>query len=376
MPLERDDLGTQALHLALGPMGVLPALARLGAIEATIAYEGANNVFVRLLGEQAQLGFGRGEALTGLMKTLVHLAQLAVAHDCFRSTGARERWCRGLGAARPRATITGVGRSFPSSALRRCGGVISVLAVLLTGCTSPGGSSEPEAAVEELPEAVDIVAGAPLPQQHRSAIEALSASAPVAPFIDDDEAGHGHHGGHGGHGGSAAEVEPSDELKAELDEARAAAVSLMTTERLSDAEYYLGSYWSRGVGTHYINWKLVGQEFDPATPAMLLVDTTPGHRRRLAGFSYWVSSDDGPPEGFAGDADEWHSHRGLCFIEGVLESEQVEDPAACAGAWIDGTGLWMLHAWVVPGFTNPDGLFAPVNPRLCPPRRGPDIAWC
>ena len=145
--------------------------------------------------------------------------------------------------------------------------------------------------------------------------------------------------------------------------------------RLSRAGYFVGSFGSPGVGTHYIDWQLVGKPFDPSRPAMVLVDTAPGHRRRLAGFSYWVGSD-GPPEGFPGDADVWHNHRGMCFVEGVLEREGVPEPAACDGVWIDGSDLWMLHAWVVPGYENSQGVFAGTNPKLCPPRKGIDAGWC
>ena len=145
--------------------------------------------------------------------------------------------------------------------------------------------------------------------------------------------------------------------------------------RLPDAGYYLGSYYSPGIGTHYIDWRLVGATFNPARPAMLLVDTTPGHRTRLAGFSYWVRSD-GPPAGFDGDGDVWHNHRGLCFVDAVMTRENVADPSDCEGDWIDGADLWMLHVWIVPGYENLDGVFAPTNPELCPARKGPDVIWC
>ena len=108
---------------------------------------------------------------------------------------------------------------------------------------------------------------------------------------------------------------------------------------------------------------------------MLLLDTTPGHVPRLAGFVYWIRSPV-PPAGFTGDADVWHSHRGLCFREDVLAQEDVPSPEQCAGKWIDGSDLWMLHAWVVPGYENPDGVFAPTNSKLCPPRRGSDALSC
>jgi hypothetical protein len=165
------------------------------------------------------------------------------------------------------------------------------------------------------------------------------------------------------------------ELERELRGARRRARSLMTINRLGDAGYHVGSYYSPGTGSHYINWPLLDLPFSPETPTMLLVDTSPGHTPRLAGFSYWVRSPS-PPAGFAGDADEWHQHRGLCFVDDVLASEDVPTPAGCEGTWLDGRDLWMLHAWVVPGYDNPAGVFAPLNRKLCPPRRGNDGAMC
>ena len=182
-------------------------------------------------------------------------------------------------------------------------------------------------------------------------------------------------GGHEHDDSLSATVVPTPKLERQLDSVRRAAVALAHVTRLPDAGYYLGSYYSQGVGTHFIDWRLVGMPFDPARPAMLLVDSTPGHTTRLAGFSYWVRSN-GPPAGFDGDADVWHNHRGMCFVNAVMTRENVVDPADCQGQWIDGADLWMLHVWVVPGYDNPDGVFAPTNPKVCPPRIGPDAGWC
>ena len=205
-------------------------------------------------------------------------------------------------------------------------------------------------------------------------MEALGSTTPSSPIADGSSSGH-EAGAHGSHGPPASTADPPPELEAELDAARVAARSLMMETRLSESGYVVGSYWSPGVGHHYINWRLVGAPFDPARPAMLLVDTWPGDTRRLAGFSYWVRSD-GPPRGFAGETDVWHNHRGLCFIEGVLTRQDVADPAACEGVWLDGADLWMLHAWVVPGYENEDGVFSSMNPKLCPPRNGIDAYFC
>lgn len=72
----------------------------------------------------------------------------------------------------------------------------------------------------------------------------------------------------------------------------------------------------------------------------------------------------------------WHRHFGLCFDrDGALEREHVPGPGSCDGTWLNGSDLWMLHAWVVPGHANPDGLFVPLLVSLCD-RNAPDIVKC
>jgi hypothetical protein len=95
---------------------------------------------------------------------------------------------------------------------------------------------------------------------------------------------------------------------------------------------------------------------------------------RLVGFSYWVQSASAPG-GFAGPNDHWHTHAGLYVVNGWVERQNVANPVLCPGSWPQGDDLWMLHAWVVPGFTNRWGRFAQTNPRLCPTRAG-DLASC
>jgi hypothetical protein len=62
-------------------------------------------------------------------------------------------------------------------------------------------------------------------------------------------------------------------------------------------------------------------------------------------------------------------------VNGWIDREQA--PPSCPGAWLAGGDLWMLHAWVVPGWENRWGDFASVHPGLCPsPRDAPDLARC
>ncbi len=57
--------------------------------------------------------------------------------------------------------------------------------------------------------------------------------------------------------------------------------------------------------------------------------------------------------------------------------EQASGADACGGTYIAGGDFWMLHAWVVPGWDNRKGDFAPFNPKLCPPTVGtPDVNRC
>jgi hypothetical protein len=255
-----------------------------------------------------------------------------------------------------------------------------VVLAAVAACSGGGDDRAPEA--EDLPNVEVQVEPGALGRGQLNALHAVATRQPrgdaaVEPSAGADEP-FGAHGGEHSHGQAATGAtseEPTGELKAQLTLARIAAIALMGEPKLSTAGYYVGSYYSPGVGTHYIDWDLVGEAFDVAQPAMVLVDTTPGHPRRLAGFSYWVRSKE-PPEGFTGATDVWHRHHGLCFVGGVLTKEGVTDPSACPGDLIDGRDLWMLHAWVVPGYENPDGVFAPTNRKLCPPRRGIDAGWC
>jgi len=139
-----------------------------------------------------------------------------------------------------------------------------------------------------------------------------------------------------------------------------ASADLATPEKAAAAGYAQVSSQQRGVGTHWINWTLVDAPFDPARPSMLLFDETPGRPPRLVGFSYWVRSA-AEPTGFAGPNDAWHSHLGLCFVLDRLYLEGVAASLACPGTWLNGSDLWMLHAWVVPSVPNADGRFAPAN---------------
>lgn len=151
----------------------------------------------------------------------------------------------------------------------------------------------------------------------------------------------------------------------QLAAAKGALARLDTIEEVEAQGYVQASNVSDGSGAHWIKWTLVDKPFDPENPSMLLFDElTRGEPMELIAYSYWVASD-GPPEGFPGSADQWHPHVGMCFQDGWLKDDNLPDRRSCAGDWVNGSDLWMLHTWIVPGLENDYGLFATVNPLLC-----------
>jgi len=165
-------------------------------------------------------------------------------------------------------------------------------------------------------------------------------------------------------------------LARELRAAAEVACQLRTTDDAERAGYVMSANFTEGVGTHFTNWRLIDAPFDPARPAMLLYGPRLG-TTELVGFSYWVRTDDpSGPAGFAGAADHWHRHYGMCFNRsGLLLQEDVRSPRLCSGLYLNGADMWMLHAWVVPGAANVWGVFAPLNPQQCR-RSAPDIDRC
>lgn len=158
-------------------------------------------------------------------------------------------------------------------------------------------------------------------------------------------------------------------------QAQRSVAAVDTTAKAAALGYVRASSPGPGIGTHWVLWSQIAEPFDPAHPAMLLFD----ERRQpatLVGYSYWVQSPT-EPAGFAGTNDQWHQHSGLCVVNGWVDREEAASPAQCAGTFLAGGDLWMLHAWVVPTFPDKLGKFATFNPTLCPPAAATaDISRC
>lgn len=241
--------------------------------------------------------------------------------------------------------------------------------VVVGGCGSAGNSSLPD--IDALGCASTPVAP-PQPSSVAALVQISSREqAPLEGVIPPT-----------GHGAAGAQppIDAQGATKAtlarELRAAAGVACRLRTTEDAERAGYVMSAAFTEGVGTHYTNWGLVDVPFDPTRPAMLLYGPRLG-TTQLVGFSYWVRTDDpNGPAGFAGAADHWHRHFGMCFDRsGVLQNEDVRSPRLCRGIYLNGADMWMLHAWVVPGAANEWGVFAPLNPQQCR-RSVPDIDRC
>ena len=89
----------------------------------------------------------------------------------------------------------------------------------------------------------------------------------------------------------------------------------------------------------------------------------------------YESFGDKPPAGFAGPNDHWHRHANVCVqytagkIAVPFAADQDVSPQECAdvhGVFMQKT-VWMVHAWVVPGWESPQGVFSHDNLHVyCP----------
>jgi hypothetical protein len=158
-----------------------------------------------------------------------------------------------------------------------------------------------------------------------------------------------------------------DRVADELTQAREVAATYATVEEAENAGYRAVTTYLPLIGAHYMKFTTVDGTFDIAQPEMLLYDGT-RKSSRVVGLSYYVREDD-EPEGFAGPNDHWHRHIGLCVDADnpfVIGDEQTteEECRRRGGVKAEGADGWMVHAWVVPGWESPAGVFSAENAQL------------
>jgi hypothetical protein len=180
--------------------------------------------------------------------------------------------------------------------------------------------------------------------------------------------------GHQHVAGPAPEVRITDgdtrhELARQLAAARSAVKGINTAADARAHGYVPATVDLSYLGVHYVRPDYVGKPFDPAHPTNLIFDQD-GPDGHLIGLMYYADSD-GPPDGFAGPNDVWHTHAAACLSNGIILALDDITDSQCARLGGSLTPLsavfahrWMVHVWVVPGEKNPWGTFADGHPAL------------
>jgi hypothetical protein len=160
-------------------------------------------------------------------------------------------------------------------------------------------------------------------------------------------------------------------LAQQLVTARETAMRYPTAADAVAGGYHLVAGFGPGSGAHYIGGPITGfGPFDPSKPQSLIYDGT-SPTSHVVGLMYYGMGATAP-DGFAGPNDHWHRHSHVCttFRNGTIDVPFPPDAdvtrqqcASAGGSYIAITG-WMVHAWVVPGWESPSGVFSHENPNL------------
>lgn len=166
-------------------------------------------------------------------------------------------------------------------------------------------------------------------------------------------------------------------LDSQLAIAKSVALKYPTVADATKAGYILAGQFTPGAGAHYISVGIGASAFggrtdafNPGAPLALIYEGT-FPTSKIVGLMYGGFTA-APPEGFVGPNDHWHRHTNLCitFSKGQIGIPFPPDTnvpkSACDalhGMFMRKT-LWMVHAWVVPGWTSPQGVFSHANINL------------
>jgi hypothetical protein len=157
-------------------------------------------------------------------------------------------------------------------------------------------------------------------------------------------------------------------LKDQLVVARDTALRYPTVADAAAAGYHLIGGFGPGSGAHYVGGIRggFGGSFDPSKPLALIYDGT-SPTSQMVGLMYYAMGNTAP-EGFAGPNDHWHRHSNVCTrgSDVLFPPDADVTPAQCTalgGFFMKITG-WMVHAWVVPSWESPSGVFSHENPNL------------
>jgi len=191
---------------------------------------------------------------------------------------------------------------------------------------------------------------------------------PTAGAATAEGEGHGHGGGEEV---PILPVKPADRAKLakELVRARRVALRFPTIKSAEAAGYQRVVRYVPLIGSHYMRFDLVDDRFDVDNPEMLLYDGNDPDSK-IIGLSYYQTALL-EPSGFTGPNDHWHRHIGLCVSKTTFEviGDESTERADCesrGGFKHNVNNAWMVHAWVVPGWESPIGVFSADHPELLP----------
>ncbi len=175
---------------------------------------------------------------------------------------------------------------------------------------------------------------------------------------------------------------PTDQaaLTEQLAQAYQAAERFPTVASAKAAHMILAGGMAPGVGAHYqlINGDIfkginVDGTVNALYPASWIYAST-ADNAPVVGIMY-ESFGATAPTGFVGPNDHWHRHSDVCvqYTNGEIAvpfaADQDVTPQECAdvhGQFMKKT-IWMVHAWVVPGWESPQGVFSHDNLHVyCP----------
>ncbi len=167
-------------------------------------------------------------------------------------------------------------------------------------------------------------------------------------------------------------------LSGDLDAAVAYAMQWPTRGAAEAAGWTPYADYATGMGTHHALGSPLQSTFDPRKPTFLQFDgNTPD--AKLVGMSWYVGTNTGePPSGFVGGNDWWHAHEYLCMSNqtGKVIFDGPCPPGTSGNTFYLGN-YWMVHAWVIPGYTHEPDVFTGHHPCLLPSGPAPagDDCW-
>jgi hypothetical protein len=133
----------------------------------------------------------------------------------------------------------------------------------------------------------------------------------------------------------------------QLKAARQATARFQNTQAAEKADYINIDLFIPNMGEHLLNPNLVDAVFEPDKPEALVYADLGNGRLQLVAVEYLAPyTPSGPPEGFAGDCDQWS------------EFPVPDDPDTPESEAI----FWTLHAWIWE--PNISGTFAKFNPLI------------